>query len=55
MPPPMLVDLTQIDPNSVLYDRDGIREYNPHRHEMEQLTAIAVSYTHLTLPTILRV
>ena len=40
MPPPMLVDLTQIAPNSVLYDRDGIREYNPHRHEMEQLTAI---------------
>lgn len=40
MPPQMLVDLTQLDLNSVQHDRDGIRKLNPHRHEMEQLTAI---------------
>ena len=40
MPPVALVDPATIDTSRVLYDRDGIRQGNPQRFEMEQLTAI---------------
>lgn len=40
MPPQVIHDLTTIDMNAVLFDLDGIREVNPQRFEMEQLSAI---------------
>jgi 3-hydroxyacyl-[acyl-carrier-protein] dehydratase len=40
MPPPPLFDLAAIDLDRVVADLKGIREINPHRYEMEQLTAI---------------
>ncbi len=40
MPPVALVDLASIDTNRILVDREGIRQANPQRFEMEQLTAI---------------
>lgn len=40
MPPAPLVDPATIDTSRVLVDREGIREFNPQRFEMEQLTAI---------------
>ena len=36
-----LVDLRQIDFDRPIADLEEIRKYNPQRHEMEQLTAIA--------------
>lgn len=40
MPPAPLVDPAAIDTSRVLVDREGIRQFNPQRFEMEQLTAI---------------
>jgi 3-hydroxyacyl-[acyl-carrier-protein] dehydratase len=40
MPPVPLVDPTAIDTSRVLFDREGIRRFNPQRFEMEQITAI---------------
>jgi 3-hydroxyacyl-[acyl-carrier-protein] dehydratase len=40
MPPVALVDPTTIDTVRVLADREGIRQVNPQRFEMVQLTAI---------------
>lgn len=40
MPPVALVDPTTIDTSRVLVDLEGIRQVNPQRFEMEQLTAI---------------
>jgi 3-hydroxyacyl-[acyl-carrier-protein] dehydratase len=40
MPPASLVDPATIDTARVLVDREGIRQCNPQRFEMEQLTAI---------------
>ena len=40
MPPVALVDPATIDTARVLVDRQGIRQGNPQRFEMEQLTAI---------------
>jgi 3-hydroxyacyl-[acyl-carrier-protein] dehydratase len=40
MPPAALVDPTTIDTSRVLYDLEQIRQGNPQRFEMEQLTAI---------------
>lgn len=40
MPPVALVDPATIDTSRVLVDREGIRQGNPQRFEMEQLTAI---------------
>jgi 3-hydroxyacyl-[acyl-carrier-protein] dehydratase len=40
MPPAPLVDPAAIDTSHVLADREGIRQFNPQRFEMEQLTAI---------------
>ena len=40
MPPVVLVDPLTIDTSRVLCDQEGIRQGNPQRFEMEQLTAI---------------
>lgn len=40
MPPLALVDPATIDTSRILVDREGIRQRNPQRFEMEQLTAI---------------
>jgi 3-hydroxyacyl-[acyl-carrier-protein] dehydratase len=40
MPPPLLFDLAGMDLTRVVMGPDEIRRYNPHRHEMEQLSAI---------------
>lgn len=40
MPPPLLLDLSDIDVDRVLVDAEGIRKINPHRYEIEQLSAI---------------
>ena len=40
MPPVALVDPSTIDTSRVLVDQAGIREGNPQRFELEQLTAI---------------
>jgi 3-hydroxyacyl-[acyl-carrier-protein] dehydratase len=40
MPPEAIFDLSQVDLSHVLVDREGIRQYNPQRFEMEQLDAI---------------
>ena len=40
MPPVALIDPATIDTSRVLVDREGIRQGNPQRFEMEQLTAI---------------
>lgn len=46
MPPELHYDLAQLDMNNVLVDREGIRVFNPQRHEMEQLDAIVYLDTH---------
>ena len=40
MPPKMLLDLSSIDLDKVLYDRAQIEEVNPHRFEMQHLDGI---------------
>src|SRR4051794_32751851 len=40
MPPVAFVDPAAIDTSKILYDLEGIRQRNPQRFEMEQLTAI---------------
>lgn len=40
MPPVALVEPATIDTSRVLFDLEGIRQANPQRFEMEQLTAI---------------
>ncbi len=40
MAPSLLFDLTTLDLNAVAYTLDQIRAFNPHRFEMEQLSAI---------------
>jgi len=40
MPPPALVDLSKIDLNQVQYTLEDIRQVNPQRFEMEQLSGI---------------
>lgn len=40
MPPPPHLDLSQVDLSQVLADREAIRQVNPQRFELEQLTAI---------------
>jgi len=36
----LLVDLSAIDVDTVALDLDEIRRFNPHRHEMEQLSGV---------------
>ncbi|MHC4945256.1 MAG: 3-hydroxyacyl-ACP dehydratase FabZ family protein [Planctomycetota bacterium] len=40
MPPLPLVDFKEIDIEQVLFDREAIKEYVPHRHEMLQIDRI---------------
>jgi len=40
MAPPLLVDLTKIDLGRIVIPIEAIREANPHRFEMEQLTGV---------------
>ncbi len=40
MPPVQLIDPVALDFSDVLFDLDAIREVNPQRFEMEQLTGI---------------
>jgi len=40
MAPPLLVNLAKIDFSSVVMPIEEIRRLNPHRYEMEQLTAV---------------
>jgi 3-hydroxyacyl-[acyl-carrier-protein] dehydratase len=40
MAPPLLVDLSKIDLGRVLMTVDEIRQYNPHRYEMEMLSGV---------------
>lgn len=42
MPPPVLIDPQSLDLENVLVDLEGIRKINPHRGEMEQLTAVVL-------------
>src|SRR3982751_1741668 len=42
MPPVALVDPATIDASRVLFDLEGIRQANPQRFEMEQLSAIVL-------------
>lgn len=43
MPTAPLVDLSKIDISKVAYPIEAVREYNPQRYEMEQLTYIAAT------------
>ena len=40
MPPALILDLSKIDLNKVLYDRAYVEKINPHRFEMQQLDGI---------------
>jgi len=40
MPPPLLFDLSGIDLNRLVADKDEIRKINPQRHEFEQLDGV---------------
>jgi len=40
MPQKFLYDVSQLDPQQVVFTIEDIRKVNPHRHEFEQLTAI---------------
>jgi 3-hydroxyacyl-[acyl-carrier-protein] dehydratase len=42
MPPVALIDPSTIDTSRVLANREGIRQANPQRFEMEQLTAVVL-------------
>jgi 3-hydroxyacyl-[acyl-carrier-protein] dehydratase len=40
MPPPFIYDIAAIDLNHVLFDQEAIRQFNPHRGDMEMLNGI---------------
>ena len=40
MPPPLLVDLSEMDLEKVIFDRSEIEKVNPQRHQMRQLDGI---------------
>jgi len=42
MPPPLIVDPATLDLTRIVADREAIRQVNPQRYEMEQLTAIVL-------------
>ncbi len=42
MPPPVILDPSQLDLNSVIADREKIRQVNLQRFEMEQLDAVVL-------------
>lgn len=41
MPPPLILDPKDI-PREVIVDTEGLRKWNPQRHEMVQITAITL-------------
>lgn len=45
MPPQALFDLSLVDPNKVLVNREGIYNVNPHRYEFQQLDGILMCDT----------
>ena len=48
MPAKAIFDYTQYNYDKPLYSLDDIRKVNPQRHEMEQLSGIALkSFLHL--------
>jgi len=40
MPPPLLIDLTEVDPGQVCLTREQVYEYLPHRHEFMLLSGV---------------
>ncbi|MBX7105487.1 MAG: beta-hydroxyacyl-ACP dehydratase [Gemmataceae bacterium] len=42
MPPEAILDIASLDLNKVIADREGIRQVNPQRYEMEQIDAIVL-------------
>jgi 3-hydroxyacyl-[acyl-carrier-protein] dehydratase len=40
MPPPLILDPASLDLKNVIADREAIRRVNPHRGQMEHLTAV---------------
>ncbi|RPI80215.1 MAG: beta-hydroxyacyl-ACP dehydratase, partial [Planctomycetaceae bacterium] len=40
MPPPALIDISQIDFSRPVFDIEAIRRINPQRNQMEHLTAV---------------
>ncbi len=40
MPPQPLIDVSKLDINNIIFDKEAIRKINPQRYEMEQLDAI---------------
>jgi 3-hydroxyacyl-[acyl-carrier-protein] dehydratase len=40
MPPALLFDISKIDLNNVIYNRDAVLEVNPQSYEMQQLDGI---------------
>ena len=40
MPPPLILDPTTLDLGRVIADQEAIRRANPHRRQMEHLTAV---------------
>jgi 3-hydroxyacyl-[acyl-carrier-protein] dehydratase len=40
MPPKYLYDITGVDLEQVLYDQEGVRQWNPQRGDMEHLNGI---------------
>jgi 3-hydroxyacyl-[acyl-carrier-protein] dehydratase len=40
MPTPLLTDISQLDLNNPIFDKEKIRSAIPHRYEMEQIDAI---------------
>lgn len=42
MPPPVIVDLSEVDLNTVIADREAIEKLNPQRFEMSQLDAVCL-------------
>lgn len=40
MPPALLVDISKIDLNKVMFDRDAVLSVNPQNYEMQQLDGI---------------
>ncbi len=42
MPPPLILDPTSLDLGAVVADQEAIRQINPQRFELEQLTAVVL-------------
>ena len=49
MPKSLIVDLSLVDFDNVIADVNAIRDVNPQRFEMEQLTAVVYEEVELSL------